>query len=497
MDRTIPMQNPWWRDPSEIENDDKIKEFEAATIQWKPRIKYYIKFDKDKIYTLRGPRQVGKTTLIKLLIKDLLTEATEVKDAKSIFYYTCDIIANEKELTEVINEYLDWSGAFQLGRKYLFLDEISSVKNWEKGLKYLVDTGTLRNTSVILTGSHAIDIKHSIERLPGRRGEGNETLNKILLPMKFAEFAETVNPAIKKLFEENHLFQTEKRQNIISGLFDNEIDPVLNLLQIYQDELDRLFEQYLITGGVPRAINDFFSKNSIDNSIYELYIRSLIGDLARWQFQEPYIKQILRSIAGKLTTNVSWQSIVKDTDIGSHNTVSRYTGSLVNSFVLNILYSVDIVKKNACFKKEKKIYFQDPFIFHSLRSWVSGRTDYFNSTQSYLDNPEDKSKLVESVVENHLIRLMYNTFPSDVFAPHERIFYWKKSGGGKEVDFVLRSKEDELLPIELKFQNKIQKSDYKGLVTFHGRKGILLSKKRFDVTGNYATIPVSLFLLIT
>jgi len=493
MDHKIPQHNPWWRDPSEISNDERIKEFEAATIQWKPRIKYYINFDKDKIYTLRGPRQVGKTTLIKLLIKDLLAEG---KDSKSIFYYSCDLVANEKELFEVINEYLDWALTFQLDRKYIFLDEISSVKNWEKGLKHLVDAGILKNTSVILTGSHSIDIKHSIERLPGRRGEGDEPLNKILLPMKFAEFAETLNPAIRELFEKNDLFQSEKRRNIIFELFDEEIDPVLSLLRIYQDELDRLLEQYLITGGVPRSINDFFSKNRIDNSIYELYIRSLIGDLARWQFQETYVKQILRSIVSKLTTNVSWQSIVKDTDIGSHNTVSRYTESLVDSFVLNILYSVDIVRKNACFKKEKKIYFQDPFIFHSMRSWVTGLTDYFNGTQSYLDNPEDKSKLVESVVENHLVRLMYNTFPSDVFAPHEHVFYWKKSGGGKEVDFVLKPGENELLPIELKFQNKIQKSDYKGLRTFPGRKGIMLSKNSFDVTGNYATIPVSLFLSI-
>ncbi|MHC1599482.1 MAG: ATP-binding protein, partial [Candidatus Methanospirareceae archaeon] len=166
----IPKHNLWWRDPSEIFNDEKIKEFEAATIQWKPRIRYYINFDKDKIYTLRGPRQVGKTTLIKLMIKDLLTGG---EDSKSIFYYSCDLVTNEKELFEVINEYLDWALTFRLDRKYIFLDEISSVKDWEKGLKYLVDAGILKNTSVILTGSHSIDIKHSIERLPGRRGEGD------------------------------------------------------------------------------------------------------------------------------------------------------------------------------------------------------------------------------------------------------------------------------------------------------------------------------------
>jgi len=487
----ISRQNPWWKDPSAISDDDKIKDFQAAHIQWQPRIKHDITFDNDRIYTLRGPRQVGKTTLVKLLIKDLLPE---VKDSKSIFYYTCDLIDNEKELFEVINMYLDWSQAFNLDRKYIFLDEISSVKNWEKGLKYLVDTGLLKNTSILLTGSHSIDIKHSIERLPGRRGEGTGTLDKILLPMKFAEFVETVDPAMKKLLRDNDLHQGEKTQDIVLGLFDRKIDPVLNLLQVYQDELDILFEQYLITGGIPRPVNEFFSKNSIDSSTYEIYIRSLIGDLARWQIQEISIKQILRSISNKLSTNISWQSIVKDTDIGSHNTVSKYVGDLEDSFVLSTLYSIDISKKSASFKKEKKIYFQDPFIFHSLRAWVMGLTDYFNSSLLYLSNPEIKGKLVESVVGNHLVRLMYNIYPSDVFSLHEHVFYWRKKGGKIEVDFILRSGNNELFPVELKYQNQIQKSDYKGLYTF--KKGVLLSKNKFDVTGNYVTIPVSLFLLL-
>ncbi len=77
---------------------------------------------------------------------------------------------------------------------------------------------------------------------------------------------------------------------------------------------------------------------------------------------------------------------------------------------------------------------------------------------------------------------------------YEHVFYWKKKGGKIEVDFVIKSEGDELLPIELKFQNKIQKSDYKGLYSF--KKGVLISKNNYDVTGNYITIPVSLFLLL-
>ena len=62
------------------------------------------------------------------------------------------------------------------------------------------------------------------------------------------------------------------------------------------------------------------------------------------------------------------------------------------------------------------------------------------------------------------------------------------------MDFVLRSGNNELFPVEFKYQNQMQKSYYNGLDTFN--KGVLLSKNKFYVTGNYVTIPVSLFLLL-
>ncbi|MCK5661397.1 MAG: ATP-binding protein, partial [Methanosarcinales archaeon] len=89
---------------------------------------------------------------------------------------------------------------------------------------------------------------------------------------------------------------------------------------------------------------------------------------------------------------------------------------------------------------------------------------------------------------------MYSVNPSDVFAPHEHIFYWRKKGGKKEVDFVIKDKKGEFLGIEVKYQNTINPHDYTGLNTF--KKGILISKKEFNVTKNYVTIPVSLFLLL-
>jgi uncharacterized protein len=116
-----------------------------------PWILSELKFDRDRVYTIRGPRQVGKTTMVKIIIRELLAK---IEHSQSVFYFTCDLVADEKELFEVLELYLDWAAAFRLDRKYIFLDEISSFRDWEKGLKYLVDTGALKNSTVVLTGSH-------------------------------------------------------------------------------------------------------------------------------------------------------------------------------------------------------------------------------------------------------------------------------------------------------------------------------------------------------
>jgi len=434
---------------------------------------------------------VEKTTLVKLIIRELLTK---IEHSQSVFYFTCDLVADEKELFEVLNLYLNWAAAFRLERKYIFLDEISSVRDWEKGLKYLVDTGALKNATVVLTGSHSIDIKSSIERLPGRRGEGEGTLDKIFSPMKFSEYAETLNPDLKQFMEAKDLIEGPKKQELLSNLFEGKADPLLSMLLLYQPELDRLFDHYLITGGIPRSINEFFSKNKIDSSIYEIYIQSLIGDLARWNIPEMAVKQVLRSISGKLTTPASWRSISDETDIGAHVTVQKYVTALENSFVLNVLYPLDLPKKTASFKKEKKIYFQDPFIFHTLHAWASCLTDYFESANIYLSSPETRSKLVESIFHSHLVRFMYEKYPGDVFSPHDRTFYLKTGGRKKEVDFALKENGNKLLGIELKYQSQINSSDYRSLTAFE--RGILVSKDKYDLSGKYATVPASLFLLL-
>ena len=61
-------QNPWWKDKGTIKTDRLILAWENSSFKWKPRISEAFCWDANVIYTLRGSRQVGKTTLLRLKI---------------------------------------------------------------------------------------------------------------------------------------------------------------------------------------------------------------------------------------------------------------------------------------------------------------------------------------------------------------------------------------------------------------------------------------------
>lgn len=98
-------QNPWWKDVNTLTTDKHLSDFAGSVIKWEPRIKFFFKSSVDAIYTIRGPRQVGKTTLIKILIRDSFKNL--YRSADSIFYYSCDLVGDPRQLKEVVSSYLE------------------------------------------------------------------------------------------------------------------------------------------------------------------------------------------------------------------------------------------------------------------------------------------------------------------------------------------------------------------------------------------------------
>jgi predicted AAA+ superfamily ATPase len=87
---------------------------ERGKIKWIPLCIDEISLKPFSLNFVFGPRQVGKTTLLKLLIKKLLEQGIE---KERIFYFRCDKLADYKELDEVLKTYFE----FRKSKKYFWL----------------------------------------------------------------------------------------------------------------------------------------------------------------------------------------------------------------------------------------------------------------------------------------------------------------------------------------------------------------------------------------
>ena len=489
-------QNPWWVKPEAILGDKYVMALATSKVRWDPRLKYEFDLDADAIYTLRGPRQVGKTTLLKDMIKHLIKHGVS---PRNIFYYSCDLLDNPRTLADTISSYLTSIRPSERQRSYLLLDEISSVKDWQKAVKHLADTGKLTLTTVILTGSHTLDIKQASERLPGRRGLVKDTLDKIMLPMKFSEYAETLNKDVKNSILEQGIRSSDKRKQLFSSLLRNDIPEEIKELSFLSKELKLLFDNYLLTGGTPRVIHEYLKRNEVSESVYKTYLDVVFGDLSRWGKRESYLRQIIRRVLETMGTPVGWNTLKKETDIASHNTVAEYADALTDIFVLLYLYCYDVSHQCPAYQKEKKIHFKDPFFLHAMKAWTTGKNP-FESTLDFLEDPENVGILAEGIVADHLVRLAFLlSEQKQLFSYEESVLYWKGKKD-REVDFVLRTSLPECTPIEVKYQSAINSKDTFGVIDFmkiSGASGaIILSKETLEVRRNITILPIWLFLLI-
>ena len=484
--------NPWWNDKKAIHEDPQIKAWEESELKWIPGHMFK---SNDYIYSLRGPRQVGKTTLIKLRILQILKRIPQ----GNVMYYSFELENSPRDIITVINEYFNRPKQTKEKRRFIFLDEVSNIVNWQRAIKKLKDQGKLENCTVVVTGSHSMDVRHATELLPGRRGTtNNEILDKILSPMKFSEYISTVDKQMKREMEQRSLISTIKRSAIIKNLIRGKIDNDLMELSTYQNELNKHFDNYLLTGGIPTVVNEFVKNGFIQNSFYETQLDTITGDLKRANKDISYIAQLIPNIITSIGTEISWNTLKKNSDIGSHHTVEEYVKTLADMFVLSIFYKYNSVSKMPKFDSGKKIYFRDPFFLHGLNGSIHQKESFKQSAKS-LDDPKFKSSIVEQIVAEHMTRLAFNITERKIgFNYQYSAFYWKNKNK-KEVDFVVRN-GDSFIPVEVKYQNQIKKDDLYGIIDFKKianiKNGIVLTKDQLRGESEAVLIPTSLFLLL-
>jgi predicted AAA+ superfamily ATPase len=457
-------QNPWWDHPDFIVKDYHIEVLNRQKIKWRPKILSQFKLNSDNIYTLRGARQIGKTTSLKILIKELLEKKT---NPVNIFYYSCNNIDGYQDFINIISIYLDWLAEMNAkGRIYIFIDEVTFVKDWERAIKHFADLGKLRNVFMILTGSNAYDLKYGTERLPGRRGRDIDH-DKIFYPLGFPEFVELMD------------------ENIMEKFKSKNIAELTSIYQFHQNDLQKLLNKYLLTGGFISAMNDLEGKKKIELNKYSEYLNWTLGDLAKLDRRESVARSIIAEIIKTAASSLGWDTIAKKVAV-SHVTVGEYTEILELIFILKTVYQVDLNSGLLELKKHKKIYFTDPFIFWSFFGWVMGWGDYFKESEAMLLNGQFKSRFVESVIFAHLLKREKS------FEFGNKIFFHK---GKKEIDFLFRQEQKNFLPIEVKYQNNVSDKDFSAIKKLNFKKGLVITKEFIDLKSSFKFVPAELFLL--
>ncbi len=462
----IGRQNPWWGDIETIKNDPHIIAFNASPLKWYPNFLSRIRLKQDLIYALRGPRQVGKTTLIKNLIQRLLQE--EKVNPRRVVYLDCERLGakNHQELTQVIEDYINWVKLSEKGRIYLFIDEVTFIRNWEIGIKVLADAGLLKDVFVMVTGSHSIDIKRGTERLPGRRGRLGG-LDLLLLPMTFREYLFTTFPDMKRKIPK------------IRGFTPKELIPAVQEASIFSDKVFSLFENYLRTGGFPISAVEGYKTGVIPIYVFDIYKDAIVGDLQRMGRKESLFKDLLIWLFNRRENPFDWSIAAREAGIGKHDTVREYIEDAECAFVWSLFYKAKSLGESVrALRSPKRLYFNDPFIFHSLRAWSLGYTNPWAATTQFLQDPYNLGFLTENIVGAHLRRFFLETF------------YWRNGG---EIDFLIFKQGRRVASIEVKYQTRVSAENEKALSSAGG--GIILTKDAINLKSkDILQIPVALFL---
>jgi len=487
-------QNPWWKHREKFVLFDKnLKEAKEKPVFFERK---RINLNKGNIYVLRGPRQVGKTTYMKDSISKLISEGI---NPDHIIYLSSDFFVSRRELRNAIAYFMNKN--IDVTNLYVFVDEITSITDWNLELKYISDSGILEKARILATGSCSSALRKKGELLPGRGLEGNEYHMK---PLSFREFVlQTTSQVVPTIGEPELRGSLKKLLTILEknscslGTGLGQLFKALHQIAPFKRELDYLFNLYLRYGGYPFVVNDYLLKKlqnehrkssfSINPKLSEALMRDIIGDITKLGKQEIFVRQILKEVSEKYGSRYSFSKLASDMET-THVTTIDYLETLEESFILTVLYALDFNKNDIKFKGDKKIFFQDPFIFHSVKSFLTGR-DVNEIIEETLQNEEILSRLIEGIVSSHLIA--NQEIPIMREAKTFLWFYYDTRG--KEIDNILRI-NDKYVAIEVKYQSEVSSKDVWRLPQI--RECAILTKEDLGTENDVILAPVDIILAV-
>ncbi|NOX38083.1 MAG: ATP-binding protein [Calditrichaeota bacterium] len=401
-------------------------------------------WSRPEILVVQGIRRSGKSSLMRLAIKNLLQNGVAPANVclVNLEDYRLEPYLNPEGLTEILYTYRQMQ--HPTGQIFFFIDEIQRASRFEQWLRTQYELSP--EIKFIISGSTSHIFSREMATLLTGRHLGIE-----VYPFSFAEYV-----AVKKPELMQHLQKV--------SIAEREIDNLAS-------EIQPLLQRYLRQGGFPEILKHPFNTEAL------LLLQHYFQDIL---FKDIALRHHIRKMASLLElgryliTNMANE--VKVLRIAHLLNLHRATVlELFNYFneVYLLFFTTNFsfsLNERLNTKKPRKVYCVDNGFYTALSA----------------THTSDVGRLAENLVFQHL-----------KFQWKEEVFFWKEK---VEIDFVL----SDGTPINVTTGDNIPEREYNGLFYYlekHNlKKGIMVTRNHSEMVQESGRrlqlIPLWLFLLL-
>ncbi len=452
--------NPWWRDPEWHLRDEDVQAVERSGIV--PRMKCWAvknwirpvmeREDQWGIIVIRGPRRIGKTTLLKLLILEMLKLGAR---PGSIVYVSLDVeeirrslIRGEISLRGLLSKLII-ERKRRYGKAFLFIDEATFYMQWATALKNLVDAHVIGpGVLVMVTGSYSLELSHAKRELKGRMGNVGERAGgqRFYYPLRFSEVLESISEEVSRFLGES--YRGGGRRNLrklssrLAALEELAVPGETRILELFDEMKGSIgdiarsyFEKlYMYTGGFPSAIYSVLSspERDVGDEHYTTFYELLVKDAEKFTIKvdgrsvhlsSSTLEKILKSALSHraaFTTGLDKLQVEIVKTVGGVKRLKLYEAQAYLEYLLegarvllrlDPVIAVDRMTVHTLPAEPFKLVYLDPLIFNSIY-WVSRgvRSGIYNAAKDLIESTAERPnsifrQLYEAIVCSHIARI--------------------------------------------------------------------------------------------
>jgi len=358
-----------------------------------------------RIVYLTGPRQAGKSTLVREIAREL-----------GMDYYTLDDAALQASATS------DPQGLLASLKTPLVLDEFQMVPGLIGAIKMISDTADGKKGLFLLTGSSDIFRSAQVqETLPGHLARVE------LYPLSHSE---------------QHDSHCNLIDGLLSGTFDDASVKPLNRIAL---------GQLLIAGGYPEVITK--SPRSQSTWFTSYVDGRLLKDFeSMYQVKGDYhskLSALIRSLAGMTGNLIKYANIASDLS-QDDKTVKKYMEMLELMFIIRRLDSYVRNSAKRAVVGMPKLHFIDTGLACHLLGLKHAES---------LHNTHFFGGLVENFVYCELLK-------HATWSTEEVRFFHFRDTARHELDLVLERSDGKVIGIEVKASMTVKQEDFSGISSF-------------------------------